>query len=1147
MLTYQCRVVLSRFQPSQVDLTALLFVSYFSRVVAPDEYHFSATAEDDDDMQRPEDTIDATEEQLAVWQDIYQITQRRRANAVEEDKEESDEDGNGLKERLLELWTLLICHTTGARRYESPLLSFCAMLSIKPSTNGWMESRNFNSNLSAIILVVQLLVFYDSVLKEQQGYGKTLELVRSYCDQYLQQTVETPMGEILRWRLLLCKVSGASVGTHEASWDESEEVLTYEDTELRMDQIPSLLASEYQGCCQLLYDDLMLGLKSLRRINPRFLKDGVNVETVGWNFTQHRDNATTLSGTGSALTKAIERSDQLSRIFLTEDNRSPSGWAWMESAMAGYEATVQEFLKRLSVLIHLSGGQPVRESEFFSMTHRNTQRRRSIIIRFDRVMVHVQYHKGQQQTSDYKENVRFLADPISLLLLDYIVYVLPLRERFLQQTSPGSLLSPYLWEKDGKVWSEGHLSRHLEEASVRACVPRLRVANWRQISVAIVKTKFASQIECFDPDDGEEDAEEADPIVRSMTDQRNHKTRTVNRAYANQAGAVFANLWDGKVRMGLQASTLWQDFWGVEIMLKQKKRGRVEQESRSSEKLYGNGEAGWKSAEQEQALTTITSWTEQVVAILPTGAGKSLLFMLPCTLPDRRASTIWSGTQASVESPPSYSSAPRPRPSKDFIKYTLRLISEQKLDRVVIDGCHLTVTAAEYRLRMVELTAIRSLRTQFVYLTATLPPSMRVELEERNYLHRPTVVKAPRNRPNIFYMVRKIDTHNGSLLKQAAIEAKDAWTESGFFDRAYDKIVLYVRTCKDADDLAELLGCNAYTAESGTPEEKKTILDRWIETPGTPYIVATTAIAEGFDYPHVRLVMNVDEPESLVIFAQESGRAGRDGKRAYSMVLLPATWQPKAMDDSLDVRNTSNYREDVSLRKRQDKQAVHRYLQSEQCYRTSLSDHLDVSRHRRWCMPEEIPCDICKVAHQDPINPVESVQQNTSHTGLGLIQQERLRAQTELAQYRLDLASVKWTCLLCRAVRQNWDHTFSTCPRRFEVFEQRNKARQRHEGRGRKWLQAYTSCFWCLNPQSICQQAELGGRGWYGLRTQRHRTPALLRIFEGVEGPGWLHEQFERKFEKMEDYFDWLGEESRFGGGSEIQAVRVAGLALRLI
>ena len=206
MLTYQCRVVLSRFQPSQVDLTgktrpfdpykgqkslvsyfgtALRFVSYFSRVVAPDEYHFSAVAQNDDDMQRPEDTIEATDEQLAVWKEIYQIAQRRQVNNIERGSEEDNEKGKDLKKRLLELWTLLICHTTGARRYESPLLSFCAMLSIKPSTNGWIEPGNFNSSLSAIIWVVQLLVFYDSALKEQRGCGKTLELVRSYCDQYL--------------------------------------------------------------------------------------------------------------------------------------------------------------------------------------------------------------------------------------------------------------------------------------------------------------------------------------------------------------------------------------------------------------------------------------------------------------------------------------------------------------------------------------------------------------------------------------------------------------------------------------------------------------------------------------------------------------------------------------------------------------------------------------------------------------------------------------------------------------------------------------------------------------------------------------------------------------------------------------------------
>jgi hypothetical protein len=112
---------------------------------------------------------------------------------------------------------------------------------------------------------------------------------------------------------------------------------------------------------------------------------------------------------------------------------------------------MQEFLKWLSVLIHISSRQPVRESKFFSMTYRNTQRQQSVIICLDYVMVHVQYHKGQQQTGNYKENVRFLASLIAELLLNYIVYILPLRERFLQQASPGSLLSLYLWVKDRKV------------------------------------------------------------------------------------------------------------------------------------------------------------------------------------------------------------------------------------------------------------------------------------------------------------------------------------------------------------------------------------------------------------------------------------------------------------------------------------------------------------------------------------------------------------------------------------------------------------------------------------------------------------------------------------------------------------------------
>lgn len=74
-----------------------------------------------------------------------------------------------------------------------------------------------------------------------------------------------------------------------------------------------------------------------------------------------------------------------------------------------------------------------------------------------------------------------------------------------------------------------------------------------------------------------------------------------------------------------------------------------------------------------------------------------------------------------------------------------------------------------------------------------------------------------------------------------------------------------------------------------------------------------------------------------------------------------------------------------------------------------------------------MPYDICGVAYQDVIDLVEKVEQDTVYTGLRLIQQEQLRAHTELAQYRLDLASVKGTCLLYRAVKSSWDHDFSTC------------------------------------------------------------------------------------------------------------------------
>lgn len=192
-------------------------------------------------------------------------------------------------------------------------------------------------------------------------------------------------------------------------------------------------------------------------------------------------------------------------------------------------------------------------------------------------------------------------------------------------------------------------------------------------------------------------------------------------------------------------------------------------------------------------------------------------------------------------------------------------------------------------------------------------------------------------------MVRKASeasSGRGSLLKQCAAEARDAWEVSGLFDQTCDKIVLYVRTRYEATELASMLDCAEYTAKSGTDAEKREVLAKWSSEKDQPYIVATTALAEGSDYPHVRLMINVNEPESPTIFGQEAERAGRDGK-AYSLVLLPSTWEAQDREEST-VIGTSSSRFDIRVRKEQERRAVHKYLRSEQCYRKSLSESLDV-------------------------------------------------------------------------------------------------------------------------------------------------------------------------------------------------------------
>lgn len=285
------------------------------------------------------------------------------------------------------------------------------------------------------------------------------------------------MAEILRWRLLLF---------------HDRDTVTNGDVSLKMDHIPSLLQTEYRLYRHILYQTLMLNTSRAQPMSARILQDQVNNDQVNWSFKDCSENTVLLKNTDSSLLRTIQQSRPLQRVTIDDSRKtSEDGRVWRESSMATYEAHVQDFLAALCVLIHISSGQPIREPEFFFMMWRNTQRRRHIAIRFSRVMSHTNYGRQQSQQGLYQDSVRFLAQPIGDLLLDYLVYVLPLRQRFARQSSTTGISSPLLWERNGKVWPDARLSSCICRIGARSPWPSSRPSS---PETSIISTLMASMM-----------------------------------------------------------------------------------------------------------------------------------------------------------------------------------------------------------------------------------------------------------------------------------------------------------------------------------------------------------------------------------------------------------------------------------------------------------------------------------------------------------------------------------------------------------------------------------------------------------------------------------------------------------------------------
>lgn len=401
---------------------------YYFRTVHQETAHFSAAEED---HSVPEEVITPSSEQLFAWDLVMEESSNASCHAA-------------LKDAVLSFCMTLITHDTGSQPFSSALLSFAAMHALEAKSGAWQPAGNFSSFLSGLIWVAQLIIFRSAV-DDYQSDAEVLATIKGSIAAYMQPDKETVFGEVLNWRLLCMQIAREEIGPQQAYWDEDMRGVTYKAVHLRLDQVHSLFAHQMRRARHLLFSELMFGAHGPTAVHASALQDSLDRRDVNWFFGKSEENADVLGDASQALVQCLQRAPLLAGAYL--DKRAVP-YKWCSSAVQMYQEHADQFLCALAVLIHMTSGQPLREPELFSIQWRNTQQKRNIGIKDGRVLIHTWYHKNQQQTSHHKHNVRFLHAQVGDLLVNYLVYVVPLLEVFLRASKPHALVSEYLWTKE---------------------------------------------------------------------------------------------------------------------------------------------------------------------------------------------------------------------------------------------------------------------------------------------------------------------------------------------------------------------------------------------------------------------------------------------------------------------------------------------------------------------------------------------------------------------------------------------------------------------------------------------------------------------------------------------------------------------------
>ncbi|KAN0099057.1 P-loop containing nucleoside triphosphate hydrolase protein, partial [Hyaloscypha variabilis] len=422
--------------------------------------------------------------------------------------------------------------------------------------------------------------------------------------------------------------------------------------------------------------------------------------------------------------------------------------------------------------------------------------------------------------------------------------------------------------------------------------------------------------------------------------------------------------------------------------------------------------------------------------------------------------------------------------TSSFIRQVQQLITSSKLDRIIVDECHLLITARSYRSIMFRFRELLVLRTQFVFLTGTLPYSFEDELKRSLLLDNLSIIRASSTRLNISYRVR---VYKYIDEEQRIFEIKsyiDSFITSEFIS-IKDKVLVFCPSVQDAELVASILGCSYYT--SSLPEDvKRSTLNTFLTCFDDSYriLVSTSALEEGIDYPSIRLVVYKDIAYSFIGFLQGSSRGGRDNQASTSMFFCDSS---KLVSPSLGSSSSLDI----------DKSVIYNYLSEKTCRLRQISLYLD-SRVVDECSPTNTLCDLC--FHRSSIKNEQVARVLESN-------REVERYREEVKAYLLDFVSSCILCSLLRSIGEVVDaraHISSECEPYKSILELASTLKINIKSKNLR-LSEDSCCFTCLLPTVICAHLKVNSSTCFDSDFMFY----VLALFFSKRVPLGLEERFQ--------------------------------------